>query len=268
MPTYTPQATLTLTTSGTVSPTPICTHTWEIIPDANVLANSGLNGVSAISAQDIWAVGNFPPLTGSRPLAEHWDGERWSFMDDGLLQGGSLDAVAAVSTNDVWAVGAGGTSDGSALIMHMEDNHWNEVPSPAPPAGILYYELRSITALSANDIWAVGSGWFPNRGWTLTEHWDGVRWTVIPSPNAVGYIDTLDDVAALSANDVWAVGNTGIMHWDGNQWLYVETDVGGLLGVAAISRDDVWAVGASYTLDGANRTLIAHWNGAQWTPHT
>jgi hypothetical protein len=49
---------------------------------------------------------------------------------------------------------------------------WTEVPggaSPHPSA------LNGIAAVSANDIWAVGS-WGQNGGQGLIEHWDGMNW--------------------------------------------------------------------------------------------
>src|SRR5262249_43487003 len=64
---------------------------------------------------------------------------------------------------------------------------------------------------------------------TLTAHWNGQRWTVVPSPNATAS-DSLGSVSAISSNDVWAVGcgnfcgsDTGagsllVEHWDGTQW--------------------------------------------------
>jgi hypothetical protein len=63
--------------------------------------------------------------------------------------------------------------------------------------------------------------------------WDGVRWKVVPSPNAASLGENLlTDVAALSAQDVWAVGasmvdeqnqavQTLVGPWDGVRWRIV-----------------------------------------------
>src|SRR5437762_3576748 len=65
---------------------------------------------------------------------------------------------------------------------------------------------------------------------TLIEHWDGIAWSVVPSPNVSGLDRTLTGVAAVSANDVWAVGyyhnanyvvQTLIEHWNGSAWSIV-----------------------------------------------
>jgi hypothetical protein len=56
---------------------------------------------------------------------------------------------------------------------------------PSPNGGTGYNYLASVSALTSNDVWAVGhnnTGAFSiNR--TMTEHWDGTAWTVVPSPN-------------------------------------------------------------------------------------
>src|SRR5439155_11829483 len=48
---------------------------------------------------------------------------------------------------------------------------------------------------------------------TLTEHWDGSAWNVLPSLNGGSGNNDLNAIAAVSANDVWAVGyytSTGV----------------------------------------------------------
>jgi hypothetical protein len=71
-----------------------------------------------------------------------------------------------------------------------------------------FNELFSVAAVSANNIWAVGEFLDPslNEYQTLTEHWDGTSWSVIPSPNATAGRNYLAGVTALSTGDVVAVG--------------------------------------------------------------
>src|ERR1700750_142006 len=69
-----------------------------------------LNSVVAISADDVWAVGNgvdSQDADDTDPAFEHWDGRQWRLVpgestpdDDERIA-----AVDAVSSNDVWAVG-------------------------------------------------------------------------------------------------------------------------------------------------------------------
>jgi len=71
---------------------------------------------------------------------------------------------------------------------------WKVVPSPN--AG-LALSLTGVTALSASDIWAVGySHSSSGVEQTLTEHWNGTTWSLVPSPTNPGAV----------SSDVWAVG--------------------------------------------------------------
>lgn len=190
-------------------------------------------------------------------------------------------AVAAVSDSDLWAVGWARDPNGPSyvtrtLIQHFDGNLWSIVPSPNRANDVIS-ELHSVSAASANDVWAVGSsqdGGAPTR--TLIEHWDGTKWSIVPSPNPDSQLNELRGVAALSANDVWAVGYRGgtrnetpletlILHWDGTNWRHVASPniPGGanqLSGITAISANDIWAVGGA----GA-APLAIHWDGNAWS---
>jgi hypothetical protein len=73
-----------------------------------------LNGVRAISANDLYAVGasmsdfnngGFP----SNALVEHFDGKTWSTVPTPNIpvgQGVALSQLAIVSSTDIWAVGS------------------------------------------------------------------------------------------------------------------------------------------------------------------
>ena len=69
--------------------------------------------------------------------------------------------------------------------------------------------LTGVVALSPTDAWAVGLTQDQLRVTvrTLTLHWDGVSWSVVPSPNPGPEYNALDGVAGLAGGDVWAVGN-------------------------------------------------------------
>src|SRR5439155_1566738 len=144
--------------------------------------------------------------------------------------------------------------------------------SPPPPNP----QLNGITAISANDVWAVGYYQNYTNGFngTLTEHWDGSSWKLVPSPNASSE-NQLIGVTAISANDVWAVGyyqnyTTGyhvtlIEHWDGSSWKVIPSPNASsenqLSGVTAVSANDVWAIGSYRNSTGFQGTLVEHWDG-------
>jgi hypothetical protein len=142
-----------------------------------------------------------------------------------------------------------------------------------PNPGSFDNRLLSITALSACDVWAVGS--YSNTGigqdLTLAEHWNGKSWKVLHTPSP-GNVNILTGVSAVKSGNVWAVGHTDghalILHWNGRKWARVNSpdpgSIADLFGVVAISATSVWAVGEAEPPTTHSRTLILHWNGKKW----
>src|SRR6266702_2731038 len=249
--------------------------------DAGAPPFKALNAVVEVSARDIWAVGTSFNLSNpvEQTLIEHWDGTAWSIVaspnptttNDTILNG-----VAEVSANNVWAVGGSPSSTGT-LVEHWNGKQWSIVPS-ANPAGSTGGFLDAVTEVSARDIWAVGtSNESSGSGQTLTEHWNGRNWTLVPSPHPAGSSDTvLNGVAEVSAHEIWAVGSSSgqtlTEHWDGKQWSIVpspnQSSRDLFKGVTAISAHNVWAVGGYFITVGdtaIEQTLIEHWDGTRWS---
>src|SRR5438105_3149078 len=92
-------------------------------------------------------------------------------------------------------------------LQSASADSWQIIPSPNGPRQV--NELHSVSALAENDVWAVGVSYNTERtlGSTLIEHWNGSRWSVVPSPNPSSSVNKLNAVAAVSPNDVWAVGS-------------------------------------------------------------
>jgi hypothetical protein len=243
---------------------------WSVVASPNPAGKTWvvLNGVAAISASDIWAVGHSgdPSSIPLQTLTMHWDGTIWSIISSpspGTYNGNVLNAVAAISTNDVWAVGwyqSGPTGqEGGALTMHWNGAQWTVVPNPSRAT------LRAIAAISSNDVWAVGD--------QVIMHWNGTNWSIVsfPPPPGDSY-QIFQGISATSANDIWAVGYSQsayfygyryyplAYHWDGTSWGHVP-NAGSLdeyfHAVDAIAPNDVWAVG--------DNGQTQHWNGANWS---
>jgi hypothetical protein len=136
------------------------------------------------------------------------------------------------------------------------------------------------------DVWAVGLR--PGgrcQFQTLTLHWDGSAWNLIPSPSKTSVDSVLDGVTVAGAKQAWAVGTVGCPadqsrtlteHWNHSRWSIVASPNGGVTGdhfstlqaVTAISSSDVWAVGGQAGLRNhmpATVPLIEHWNGSRWS---
>ena len=157
--------------------------------------------------------------------------------------------------------------------------------SPSP--NVQGNTLNAVAALSTSDDWAVGyqNDNNLNDSRTLTMHWDGSRWKIVPSPNPGSHCqgnsgNFLNAVAAVAPNDVWAVGfffscnallKPLALHWDGTRWAVVRTpalntnDNAALNGIVALASDNVYAVGYQPSSNGAVLTLIEHWDGTAWS---
>jgi plastocyanin len=232
---------------------------WSQVPSPNP---DFLFAVDGVSPDDVWAVGY---SDSTDPYIQHWDGFSWSpvtVSGPGTTFNDLFD-IDARSSDDVWAVGTFGNtfSVGHPLVLHYDGSQWSAITAPDPAAH--GSGLQGVAAIASDDVWAVG-GRSPAR--TLTEHWDGVAWTVVKSPNAT-LQDALTAVSAISSRDVWAVGtsdgNTTTLteHWNGTRWSVVPSPDGdeALFNVVAISHGDVWA-----TSGDAFETLVEHWDGSVW----
>jgi hypothetical protein len=194
---------------------------------------SFLRGVTSLAADDAWAIGytvhhdaptptvtpttlaaasHSPapeqPLHGFEALLEHWDGTAWTIVDGpdlGVEDSHFLLSVAATSPDDIWAVGYVGDTVQETLILHWDGTEWTRVPSPN--AGTVSNNLRSVTVVGPNDVWAGGS--YVNGSGirrTLLLHWDGTAWTLVTPPNVNSGNNVFYGLSAAAANDIWAVG--------------------------------------------------------------
>jgi hypothetical protein len=258
-------------------------------------APTQLNGVSAVSATNIWAVGDNFLNPGAKPLIVHLTGTHWaaaSTPNPGGSKGyNQLNGVSAVSATNAWAVGRYSTADfvglGESLILHWNGKGWTRTASPSPGKASGNTVLQAVKAVSATDAWAVGTYSLPGEGefnQPLLLHWNGKSWTQVTSPNPGGATGTtaLTGVAATAAGDVWVTGwystDTGstatlILHWNGKTWTQVPSPSPGaatggtqLLAVSAVSATNAWAAGSYITNSGlgASQSLILHWNGFSW----
>jgi hypothetical protein len=266
------------------NPQPLAEHwngtAWSIVPTPTVVTGT-FSGVAAISSTDVWAGGGFLlSRRGNMAQFEHWNGSKWSVAKSPTVAGASILGMAAVSSSNVWAVGRSLTSTSVAqtLIEHWNGRKWAVVASPnASTQGNL---LSGVTAISATDVWAVGDFQTSTGAGTvfqtLTEHWNGTAWSIVPSPNGVGPEAELNGVAAVSTSDVWAVGDSGnntlTEQWNGTSWAVVPspnpstaTLFNTLSGASVVAASDIWAVGQTRDSSGIPATLIEQWNGTSWS---
>src|SRR5215472_10472199 len=175
-------------------------------------SNPVLFGVSAVSRSDAWAVGRQNSTGVFKTLILHWNGSAWSKVNSPSpsLADAELMGVSAVSGSDAWAVGWYWNRAGTAtqtLILHWNGTAWRQVKSPNAPR-YTDFGLTGVSAVSGSDAWAVGVRGVPSDGGksgTLIFHWDGMAWTLVPSPSPGSGTNLLEGVSAVSGSDAWAV---------------------------------------------------------------
>jgi hypothetical protein len=177
--------------------------------------------------------------------------------------------------------GAGPAAQASAAeVSAAACPGWSIVPSPVSP-GDAVNSLSSVTVLSPGNAYAAGveSDTGSLQVQPLLEHWDGMSWEVETSPLTPRDHLHIARIQASSPTNIWAVGGfrdnqgideTLILHSDGTGiWKVVPSPspsptFNDLTSVRALSASDAWAVGTTES-GSVNKTLILHWNGANWT---
>src|SRR5438270_250885 len=94
-----------------------------------------LFGVAAAGPGNVWAVGQSNGRRTDTPLAEHWNGRRWTVVQlptAGLA--GSLLQGVAIGGHQVWAVGQSDDAIAQArpLVEHLSHGKW----TAQQPAGL------------------------------------------------------------------------------------------------------------------------------------
>ena len=112
-------------------------------------------------------------------------------------------------------------------------------------------DIKSVSATSSSDVWAVGNTSAASPGGIL--HFDGTSWTTSASG-----LPAMSSVCALDAKHVWAVGANTIEFFDGATW-HEQGQTSGfeMRSVFALDPAHVWAVG--------NTRNVYFYDGASWT---
>jgi hypothetical protein len=256
---------------------------WSVVSSPNRGTRyDALQSVAATGSSDVWAVGatqTSGQTIRNLSLIEHFDGTAWAIVPSPNPRGetnAQLLGATALSATDVWAVGFGHGGAGT-LAEHWDGRRWSIVRTPNVVQGGSN-QLTSVNALATNDVWAVGSSQAAGgAARTLTEHWDGSSWTIVPSPNEGNENNWLFGVTHLSATDLWSVGvwvkqlpeggfvnQTLTQRWNGSAWTTVASPDPGLdnilLGTAAVGPSLILGVGG-FTNSAQDTLAIANRNG-------
>jgi hypothetical protein len=221
---------------------------WSETASPSPGVSAQLEGVSAGPDGSAWAVGYV--CTGGcgsasaalQPLILRWDGTSWTQAASPGPAGVSLlSSVSAGPDGTGWAVGQScvsgcGTTAGVArtLILYWNGTSWSQVTSPNPYTVDVPDDVSAGpggTAWATAESCASACGTTTEADRTLILHWDGSRWSQVPSPSPDRVIG-LRSVSADPSGGAWAVGlycmaecgtsaqltRTLILHWNGTTW--------------------------------------------------
>ncbi len=258
---------------------------WTIVTSPDTAVSDILSGISCVASSACIAVGRSlnASNTGST-LIESWNGKKWRIVTSPNhgKNGSILNAVSCAAVGSCTAVGEFYNSSGDTLSLAESSNggHWSIASSPNSSTSLNY--LNGVSCTSPTSCVAVGT--YDDgamAGWTLTETWDGISWTVVPSADvgSDGQTNTLQSVSCSSATSCTAVGSytannlgsqTLIESWDGMTWSVASSPNDGsnpnyLYGVSCTSATDCTAVGTYDVGTTFSGTLIESWDGESWT---
>jgi hypothetical protein len=222
---------------------------------------------------------------GWQSLTMHWDGIQWSIIPSPNRSRYQfqdyLTGVTAISANDVWAVGYYYNQSVfryNTLTLHWNGVAWSAISSPNNDPR-QENRLTGVTALAANDVWAVGHHRVGSQFEIMSLHWTGTAWSLISMDSPVGYNNYLTAVTADNTGVVWTVGYRSMdsadndtrpiaLRWNGTAWqssnppYIASSTVNNPTGIAVVSDNDIWVVGY---YGAARRTMILHRDGTAWT---
>jgi hypothetical protein len=227
-------------------------------------AVSDFTDIAAVSARDVWAVGNVTPpgLGGRHPIVRRWDGKAWRTVAlPSKFSHAQLFAVAASSRTDVWVFGQWRNSnglDGHAFALRWTGS-WSVVGF-----------FKTFNLISDGVVFGPKNAWI--FGAAGVRHFNGHGWTTSSLPYSLGR------ASAISANDIWAVGadkstSAPVLSRSHNgKWVLqplpaISSGPPGPIATDVLARSDqdVWVVGGTLTGQGGLRPLSLHWQSGSWT---
>jgi hypothetical protein len=256
---------------------------WTIVPSPSPSPYPGggwadFQSVHAVSSNDVWAAGGKriqapDGFVGTHLMVQRWNGSSWSVLNTPVTIGGSgnfIDDIEVVANDDIWFVGdwlefpPANVAEKRALAMHWNGSSFTIHDTPFfNNANIGGHGLTAISAVSSNDIWAVGGGHDGDYvDFSYIVHWNGQQWGYVPGPTA-GWFHRLYDVHAVASDEVYAVGDYqdasgyhGLcLRWNGTSWTRLPDPPVGGSSIEVLGPNQVYVGGGG----------VALWNGVSWS---
>jgi hypothetical protein len=245
---------------------------WTVqpTPAASPAMNSQLEGVSCVSATDCVSVGSSIAYPG--PMAQSWDGKRWTPLPVAVppnTNSALYTAVSCTADGTCVAGGAQGTAQGvrpMAAVRTGGELGWAAQTLPLP-SGATVGDLEGISCATAT--FCVGVGYYLDAGGTshfLIDKYDGSTWAAQSVGQFAGSSTALG-VSCSSPTYCLVVGSTALgataYIWDGTSWhASVPSFAGAFSAVSCHPDGECTAVG--WGSDANRGALLATWSDATW----
>jgi hypothetical protein len=115
-------------------------------------------------------------------------------------------------------------------------------------------DFSAVWASGPNDVWVAGGYWSPTMTSGVLLRFNGSTWTTVKRGPV-----RLNAIWGTAANDVWMVGDSGaVQHWDGAALQSFPTNTTlDLVDISGVSKTQIYVAGAS--------GLLLSWDGTAWS---
>jgi hypothetical protein len=254
-------------------------------PPAPGTPYTALYGVSCTSAARCVAVGQYQmPDQVSGPLAEIWNGKRWTQASPPASGPGfaisGLNGVSCTSRTSCVAVGTPLGTRSVPVIERWNGKSWSAAQGAAVP-GDVEAVLTGVSCRSARSCVAVGFGTRSAAPVSISEIWSGQSWryAAVPLPGGGTSGSLLEGVSCAAGRRCVAVGDTAspgtqraaAVTWNGRAWTVTSVPAPGrgnasrFDGVTCLPAAHCVAAGQAGPLGSVDSTVLTgFWNGRCW----
>ncbi len=179
---------------------------WHVVA-APKLHSATLEAVTAVSAKDVWAVGNQYTKSGQVTLVLHYDGRSWTRVPSANPGTGSDFFNGVDSAGSRFVVATGSYSVRKKVLPLLErwspsSGKWVRMKTGSAPTKSY---MTDIDATSASDAWSVG--WSGPQAVAL--HWNGSAWKTSAPAIPGGATATALRAIEMFSGVAWAAGGWG-----------------------------------------------------------